>query len=315
MYIKELEELAHANKNSESDRNNLLMQETAILKREMLRIRSNVFKAAATLNAIGTEVSKILDNVSASGMLLAANEGDRPSQLGAAQVEKTTQLSTPASSAPSEASTHTRPLDPLDSESMDNHGCEGVDSNLEIPAIPRHAADSGLPDEESSINPLPVQESRSSIDCVLTLPDWLPWNPAPSGGDLSPLQSLLNDWNHDSSAGAPQDIPFTAGFSRLASTEDLIACTVQELSPGQTRMTQRESPTVDGLAVGTSESIPAAPSQLGLALPPGLLPPAKRKSPHGSCQMQSRLSEHIEVLEHTIRSNLYIMPGKVSRQL
>ncbi|KAL4860511.1 hypothetical protein BDV12DRAFT_204972 [Aspergillus spectabilis] len=35
MYIKELDELAHANKKSESDRNNLLMQETAMLQREM----------------------------------------------------------------------------------------------------------------------------------------------------------------------------------------------------------------------------------------------------------------------------------------
>ncbi|KAH7010553.1 hypothetical protein EDB80DRAFT_421981 [Ilyonectria destructans] len=61
MYIKELEERSKLNTESESDRNKALAREAAKLRKEMLKLRSKVLKLSVCLNAIGSEVGKILE--------------------------------------------------------------------------------------------------------------------------------------------------------------------------------------------------------------------------------------------------------------
>jgi hypothetical protein len=61
MHIKELEERSRLQTRSESERNKTLTLEAADLRKEMLRLRSEVLKISASLNHIRSEVGKILD--------------------------------------------------------------------------------------------------------------------------------------------------------------------------------------------------------------------------------------------------------------
>jgi hypothetical protein len=113
----------------------------------------------------------------------------------------------------------------------------------------------------------------------------------------------------DRDAYSDSDLWMTESFAvdQVASSYAL-----NETHPFKTTQNQRvESMALDDESLG---ALPAVPSYSGLLLPPGLHPMPKSKAGYIPLLMQSVFSEHVETLEHHIRSKLDMAPDRISCQ-
>lgn len=311
----------------------------------MLRIRSQVLKLSVSLNAIGSEVGRILDKnghvVSDQGRAVTGRPSPTdsnseqatppPPRVGMQMVEASEEETCvdpdgnggskdyggadaggsvsglAASEWPAEASTLPQEDDAAaDSDEPNTQGDDGEGRCMDI-------QDCGVlvPEQHDCLDFLsgPLEADR---DEPISIPQPL----VPGNGqhvlppDLSlPGDTPFADWDPASNADFEDWM-----MSMFPPPQDAGPNALREDATESARGSRQQARGEGGWQREPSLSIPALPIPGGLRLPIGLFPARRNKNPHAHIQMQSRLSEHIETLEQYVRCKLDAAPERISRQ-
>lgn len=347
--MKELEERSKSSAQSESDRNRVLVQEAAHLRRELLKIRSKVLRLSVSLNAVGSEVGKILDK---EGPEESVKEGGNAQSRSVDAEIDAEQTADPPGSLAVQMS-----QGPMDEEHID-HGNEVPGSPIQAGTVLRvtdmeasevPAENTHLPREDNANFAEHGNTTRHNSfgqtlhlkDCITALPhqysnmDYVVHASGSVPGELVPDETTSNPpplFANDENDELPLDLPLASNtsFSDLGSgpysnleewmmnmfapAQDLGFGTIEEGASESLRTAQQETISTSEVGEGLSISIPAALSRIGFSLPPGLFPAAKNMNSYVPCEMHSRLSEHMEALEQYARCMLYTESGQISRK-